>query len=529
MLSLESTQSENSHSFQTEMSDISTSRQQAFASDGDAIFQPTKVAPEPSAKEYESPFISPPTAPQTNPFSPQQQPQQGPFAPDISRLPLLRTGHIGKGISENRNGSPELSIETSSHTHLSTSRMANSTTASLPLIPDIKKENNQRSTFASVQAQHASNYTLSINFSPQLSSAQLATNSKGQLDITLKIILRLVSPRSGSSDFESTHFVSKWYSDLRSMHEKLGLNSHNINFPSLSGYNSAQEAVTDNDILSLQKYIFTTTDCLLNTDHNTPASHEFLNFLDDDSNNLHDKIRMMLLEARMISTMNCCDRLQSRLQVAEKNLTESSNLIAFLRYRVEQLESVNSASRHSNESLQGEIRRPLANTRYPSQQNQAPVTFSNSVDPMFVNNLRIDNGMKNNFTSPENNVNPSQLVSLAEEVLNEKGPLPVGEVGKMLQEATGNPQLSQVLKERHNGLKKFLEKYADKFIMSCDHPFNPHVYLRRSYSPDDQRLIESGSTAFINDKKPRKPRRKEKKSWPVGLSPASGNYQSRLY
>ncbi len=159
--------------------------------------------------------------------------------------------------------------------------------------------------------------------------------------------------------------------------------------------------------------------------------------------------------------------------------------------------------RHSNENLQGEMRRPLANTRYPSQQNQAPATFSNSVDPMFVNNLRIDNGMKNNFTSPENNVNPSQLVSLAEEVLNEKGPLPVGEVGKMLQEATGNPQLSQVLKERHNGLKKFLEKYADKFIMSCDHPFNPHVYLRRSYSPDDQRLIESGSTAFINDKKPR--------------------------
>ncbi len=32
--------------------------------------------------------------------------------------------------------------------------------------------------------------------------------------------------------------------------------------------------------------------------------------------------------------------------MAEKNLTESSNLIAFLRYRVEQLESVNSASRY---------------------------------------------------------------------------------------------------------------------------------------------------------------------------------------
>ena len=222
MLSFETAQSEISQSFQTEMSDISASRQQAFASDGDAIFQPTKIVSEPSAVEYESPFISPPTAPQTNPFSPSQQ---GLFAPTTSKLPLLRTGHIGKGISENRNGSPELSIETSSQTQLSASRAGNSTTTSLPLIPDIKKENSQRSTFASVQAQHASNYTLSINFSPQLSSAKLATNSKGQLDITLEIILRLLSPRSGSSDFESTYFVSKWYSDLRSMHEKLGLNS----------------------------------------------------------------------------------------------------------------------------------------------------------------------------------------------------------------------------------------------------------------------------------------------------------------
>ncbi len=119
---------------------------------------------------------------------------------------------------------------------------------------------------------------------------------------------------------------------------------------------------------------------------------------------------------------------------------------------------------------------------------------------MFAKQMRINDGINSSNFVTDSNVNPSQLVTLAEAVLNEKGPLPVGEVGKMLQEATGNPHLSQVLKERHNGLKKFLEKYSDKFIMSCDHPFNPHVYLRRSYSPDDQRMIENGSTAFLDKK-----------------------------
>ncbi len=124
----------------------------------------------------------------------------------------------------------------------------------------------------------------------------------------------------------------------------------------------------------------------------------------------------------------------------------------------------------------------------------------NNVDNMFAKQMRINDGINTSNFVTDSNVNPSQLVTLAEAVLNEKGPLPVGEVGKMLQEATGNPHLSQVLKERHNGLKKFLEKYSDKFIMSCDHPFNPHVYLRRSYSPDDQRMIENGSTAFLDKK-----------------------------
>jgi len=160
--------------------------------------------------------------------------------------------------------------------------------------------------------------------------------------------------------------------------------------------------------------------------------------------------------------------------------------------------------RHASDASLGQsehrIQQPVNGYGVPPGQNG--VNFNNNLDTMFANNLRLDNnGIKNNsFAPPDTIVNPSQLVTLAEVVLNEKGPLPVGEVGKMLQEATGNPHLSQILKERHNGLKKFLEKFSDKFIMSSDHPFNPHVYLRRSYGPDDQRMIENGSLAFLDRK-----------------------------
>eukprot|EP00953_Heterococcus_sp_UTEX-ZZ885_P021965 12208-Heterococcus_DN1.PRE.2 len=78
----------------------------------------------------------------------------------------------------------------------------------------------------------------------------------------------------------------------------------------------------------------------------------------------------------------------------------------------------------------------------------------------------------------EAEVSDSALFSLSKEILNDKGPLPVGEIGKLLQEFTANAGLSQTLKDQFGGLKRFLEKFPDDFLISTDHPFNPHVYLR---------------------------------------------------
>src|SRR3546814_4385462 len=80
------------------------------------------------------------------------------------------------------------------------------------------------------------------------------------------------------------------------------------------------------------------------------------------------------------------------------------------------------------------------------------------------------------------------------QVRERKGPLPVGEIGKQLQEATGNPQLSQVLKERYGGLKKFIEGISSIVRVGEDHPFNPHVYLPSQAPPVRQDLRDHNAT-----------------------------------
>lgn len=92
----------------------------------------------------------------------------------------------------------------------------------------------------------------------------------------------------------------------------------------------------------------------------------------------------------------------------------------------------------------------------------------------------------------ENMLSESALLTVSIEILNSKGPLPVGEIGKVLAELTCIPNLSVKLKERFGGLKKFLEHYSDKFAISNDHPFNPHVMLRETLSAEHLELIDRG-------------------------------------
>lgn len=58
--------------------------------------------------------------------------------------------------------------------------------------------------------------------------------------------------------------------------------------------------------------------------------------------------------------------------------------------------------------------------------------------------------------------------TLSKDILVERGPLPVGEIGKMLQEITNITSLSTFLKEKFGGLKKFLENYDGDFVIRFD-------------------------------------------------------------
>lgn len=105
-----------------------------------------------------------------------------------------------------------------------------------------------------------------------------------------------------------------------------------------------------------------------------------------------------------------------------------------------------------------------------------------------------------------NQITPEALISMVVHVLEMKGPLPVGEIGKQLQEATGNPQLSQVLKERYGGLKKFIEGISSIVHVGEDHPFNPHVYLP-SQAPPPRHDHREGGTGHGHQSKPAGTRR----------------------
>lgn len=71
------------------------------------------------------------------------------------------------------------------------------------------------------------------------------------------------------------------------------------------------------------------------------------------------------------------------------------------------------------------------------------------------------------FSPPYTSVDRCCIIFSIFSSLVRQGSLPVGEIGKLLQEATANSSLSQTLKDQFGGLKKFLEKVRDPPIPSC--------------------------------------------------------------
>ncbi len=122
-----------------------------------------------------------------------------------------------------------------------------------------------------------------------------------------------------------------------------------------------------------------------------------------------------------------------------------------------------------------------------------PTAAESVVDPRYYSNAEklASNIMYCNLML-ESVLSEPALLTLSTEILAVKGPLPVGEIGKLLAETTSIGSLSQKLKERFGGLKKFLERFPTAFVLSNDHPFNPSVLLRSSLSAEHRDLIDRG-------------------------------------
>jgi hypothetical protein len=96
-----------------------------------------------------------------------------------------------------------------------------------------------------------------------------------------------------------------------------------------------------------------------------------------------------------------------------------------------------------------------------------------------------------NFVS-DSVITESAILTFCTDLLLVRGPLPAGEVGKILSEASSVQNLSHRLREKYGGLKKLLERYPEIYIFSNDHPFNPHILLRHTISGENLELIDRG-------------------------------------
>jgi len=73
-------------------------------------------------------------------------------------------------------------------------------------------------------------------------------------------------------------------------------------------------------------------------------------------------------------------------------------------------------------------------------------------------------------------ITEESIIILVNQILEQFGALPIGEIGKQLQIKTGNDDFPKLLKKSFYGLKKFITAHPNLFRFGDNHNFNPVVY-----------------------------------------------------
>merc|ERR1711916_89930 len=86
-------------------------------------------------------------------------------------------------------------------------------------------------------------------------------------------------------------------------------------------------------------------------------------------------------------------------------------------------------------------------------------------------------------------VSESALRTISMQILAAYAPLPIGEIGKYLKDATNFASISIKLKHSYGGLKRFFETYPEQFLLASNHPYNPMVYSRQHLTPSEIEMV----------------------------------------
>mmetsp|Transcript_30177 Transcript_30177/g.41520 ORF Transcript_30177/g.41520 Transcript_30177/m.41520 type:complete len:475 (-) Transcript_30177:384-1808(-) len=92
-------------------------------------------------------------------------------------------------------------------------------------------------------------------------------------------------------------------------------------------------------------------------------------------------------------------------------------------------------------------------------------------------------------------ITEESIIILVNQILEQFGALPIGEMGKELQIKTGNDDFPKLLKKGFSGLKKFIIAHPKLFRFGDNHNFNPVVYR---VEPEKEMNLRSRTTPAGN-------------------------------
>jgi hypothetical protein len=255
----------------------------------------------------------------------------------------------------------------------------------------------------------------------------------------------------------------------------------------------------------IQHYLNSLATYYLNVDNTSEESNIILRIFDNENHILHDKIDICVVRMSSLQKAIKINNMENKLFETKREMKEMTEKMNQMMIMMEEsmitttaaaaAAAANGGSGNNNiDQIRNEIKHGIKKHRHQQQQEQHQ-------QQQQLQQQQVDDNILNQqrhviIEFPE--INPQEIVIYIQKFLSHKGPQSVGEIGKSLQ-STGHLQLKSMIKEKYHGMKRFLERFPDVFVVGNEHPFNPFVYLKNDLSPDELRLIARGNRIVLDE------------------------------